>query len=63
LISGNEIYGGNNMDFQTLLAIAIIGGVVFFVNKKRKDKKSSGGSGGGKSGGSISNYKKRTHRK
>ena len=51
--------GGNNMDFQTILAIAIIAGVVYFVMKKRNDKKSSGGkAGGGKGGGgSISKYK------
>ncbi len=55
--------GGNNMDFQTLLAIAIIAGVVFLVAKKRKGK-SSGGSKRAKSGagGTISKYKK-THRK
>jgi len=48
--------GGNNMDFQTILAIAIIAGIVFFVVKKRGDsKKSSGGKGsGGFGGGSIS---------
>jgi|TARA_B100001094_G_scaffold178866_1_gene173089 hypothetical protein len=51
--------GGNIMDFQTILAIAIIAGVIYFVAKKRKDKKpSGGGSGGGKGGGgSISKYK------
>ena len=49
--------GGNNMDFQTILAIAIIAGVVFFVMKKRKDKKSSGGTGSGGGRGSISKYK------
>lgn len=50
--------GGNYMDFQTILAIAIIAGVVYFVMKKRNDKKSSGGkAGGGKGGGSISKYK------
>lgn len=53
--------GGNNMDFQTILAIAIIAGIVFFVVKKRGDsKKSSGGGTGGSGGGSIS---KRTQRK
>ena len=45
------------MDFQTILAIAIIAGVVFFVMKKRKDKKSSGGTGSGGGRGSISKYK------
>ncbi len=51
--------GGNNMDFQTILAIAIIAGVVYFVMKKRNDKKSSGGKAGGGTGGggSISKYK------
>jgi|TARA_X000001036_G_scaffold155259_1_gene147410 hypothetical protein len=46
------------MDFQTILAIAIIAGVVFFVMKNRKGK-STGGSGRAKSGagGSISKYK------
>jgi hypothetical protein len=53
--------GGNNMDFQTILAIAIIAGIVFFVVKKRGDsKKSSGGGTGGSGGGSIS---KRAQRK
>jgi len=53
--------GGNNMDFQTILAIAIIAGIVFFVVKKRGDsKKSSGGGTGGSGGGSIS---KRTQHK
>ena len=53
--------GGNYMDFQTILAIAIIAGIVFFVVKKRGDsKKSSGGGTGGSGGGSIS---KRTQRK
>ena len=32
------------MDFQTILAIVIVGAVIFFVMKKRKDKK-VGGSG------------------
>ena len=46
------------------LTSAIIAGVVFFVMKKRKGK-SSNSSDRAKSGagGSISNYKKRTHRK
>ena len=28
------------MDFQTILAIVIVGAVIFFIMKKRKDKKS-----------------------
>jgi LPXTG-motif cell wall-anchored protein len=49
--------GGNTMDFQTLLAIAIIGGIIFFVMKKRKDKKAGGTGGSTGSAGSISKYK------
>jgi|TARA_R110002124_G_scaffold264324_1_gene430961 LPXTG-motif cell wall-anchored protein len=49
--------GGKFMDFQTLLAIAIIGGVIFFVMKKRKDKNGKAGGSGGGGGGSISRYK------
>ena len=45
------------MDFQTLLAIAIIGGMIFFVMKKRKDKKAGGTGGSTGSAGSISKYK------
>ena len=52
-----KINGGNYMDFQTLLAIVIVGAVIFFVMKKRKDKKSGGTGGSGGGSGSVSKYK------
>ena len=56
--------GGNNMDFQTILAIAIVAGIVFFVVKKRGDsKKSSGGKGSGGSGGGSISKNRNTQRK
>ena len=56
--------GGNNMDFQTILAIAIVAGIVFFVVKKRGDsKKSSGGKGSGGSGGGSISKSRNTKRK
>ena len=45
------------MDFQTILAIAIIAGVGGCVMIIRKDKKSSGGTGSGGCRGAISKYK------
>ena len=55
--------GGNNMDFQTILAIAIVAGIVFFVVKKRGDSKKSSGGSKGTGGGGRGSISKRAQRK